>query len=146
MKWKTEMREIPRGGSKGGNTGGNWKQKYWPGVGISSRRARRTFFPQPSVGLSPSIRCHRSETAPHWNFKKKMFSKTVANSDDLFNSLMIWEEEGDFLAVSNHSHHAISLWFLWRRNFLTFAVSKRSFRKPTLKFLTTVWEKPWFII
>lgn len=129
VKWKIEMREIPRGGSRGGNSGRNWKYKYWPGVGISSRRARKTLFPRPSAGLSPSIRCPQ---VWNWNFKN-IFSKTVANSDDHFDSLVIRGEKDDFPAVSNHSYHVISSWFLWRRNFLTFGGSKRSFRKPTLK-------------
>lgn len=50
-----------------------------------------------------------------------------------FDSRVIRWARGDIPAVSDHSHPAISLWFLWSRNFITFGVSKRSFRKPPLK-------------
>jgi len=81
-------------------------------VGISSRRARRTLFPQPSARLAPSISgVRRFETAPHSNFQD-IFSKAAANSDDLFDGLVIRGEWGDFLALSNRTHQAFSLWFL----------------------------------
>lgn len=124
MQWKTEMREIPRAGSRGGNAGSRNCDLGWESPLLKDS------FPQSSIKLSPSI--HRCGVASHSIFQN-IFSRIIASSEDLLISRVIRREKGDFPAVSDHSHWAISLWFSWSRNFLTFGVSKRSFRKPDLK-------------
>lgn len=67
------MREMPRGDSRGGNTGSRNRALGW-------KSSFEDSFPQPSTRLSPSI--HRCGVASHSNFQN-IFSKIIASSEDL---------------------------------------------------------------